>query len=397
VRAAVLLGSAATGVSVARSLARRGITVHALGSGEWDHVAHSRAWTEYIRVEPSHLQAGWFTWLEDSAARLPGAVVLPCGDDGVELIARRRSELQALGYHAFEANDEVSLAMLDKEKTYALAQKAGIPTPRILSMEVESNRAAALSQLGFPLGLKPRQTNVYVRAAVPWKGIVVSSAKEFDSVLIEMDRLGIPMLATEIIPGPPQNLMSYYSYIDSDGRPLFHFTKRKLRQFEPLFGTESYAITHWDARLAGLGSRFFSAIGLRGLAAVEFKLDERDGEFKLIECNHRFTGSHELVRVSGIDLAYLAYERALGRAGPCVDTYRDGVRLWYPLHDVNAFLAMRRDGSLSASDWVRSLIHRQHLHLFQLRDPMPTVADLVLRASLLARRMARREASAPWS
>ena len=119
VRAAVLLGAAATSVSVARSLARRGIAVHALGSGEWDLLARSRACTEYIRVEPSDLQAGWFAWLESSAARLSGAVVLPCADDGVELIARRRSELQALGYHPFEASDDVSLAMLDKERTYA--------------------------------------------------------------------------------------------------------------------------------------------------------------------------------------------------------------------------------------------------------------------------------------
>jgi D-aspartate ligase len=397
VGAAVLLGAAATSVSVARSLARHGIAVHALGSGEWDILARSRACTEYIRVEPSDLQTGWFAWLESSAARLSGAVVLPCADDGVELIARRRSELQALGYHAFEASDDVSLAMLDKEKTYAVAREAGIPTPRSFSLDVESNRAAAISQLGFPLGLKPRQTDVHVRAAVGRKGFVVSSPDEFDRVLTEMDRYGVPMLATEIVPGPPENLMAYHSYIDSEGKPLFHFTKRKLRQFHPLFGTESYSITYWDARIAELGSRFFSAVGLRGLAAVEFKLDERDGAFKLIECNHRFTGAHELVRVAGIDLAFLAYERALGRPGPCVDTYRDGVRLWYPIHDVHAFLAMRRDRSLSAGDWVRSLVHRLHFQVFQLRDPMPTVVDLSLRTSLVARQLARRSSSPSWS
>ena len=53
-------------------------------------------------------------------------------------------------------------------------------------------------------------------------------------------------------------------------------------------------------------------IGLRGVAVPEFKRDPRDGEWKLIEVNHRFTGSLDLTRHCGIDMARIAYDSTVG-------------------------------------------------------------------------------------
>jgi D-aspartate ligase len=394
---AVLLGGESNPtISVARALAQAGISVHALGSGDWEPVRHSRACSEYVRIDGEDIQAGWFAWLEHSAERLEGAVVLPCGDNGVELIARRRAELAALGYGAFEADDEVMLAMLDKNETYALARRAGIPTPRTFTLAGTESQAAAISELGFPFALKPNQSHVFSRAGGRGKAFVIHDRAQFDLLFDELTKKGVSMLATEIVPGGADHLMSYYSYIDREGKPLFHFTKQKLRQFPTLFGTETYGITRWNPELAEVGMRFFSSIGLRGLAAVEFKRDGRDGKLKLIECNHRFTGSHELVRAAGIDIALLAYQRALGRDGPPVASYGDDVRLWYPIRDAHAFLSMRRNKQISTSDWIRTLLHRQHFPVFKLSDPKPTIVDLYKRTHLaLSRGPAARERRQP--
>ena len=64
-------------------------------------------------------------------------------------------------------------------------------------------------------------------------------------------------------------------------------------------------MTSWALRL-------FRHVGLRGLANVEFKLDPRDGQYKLIECNARFTAANGLVAKSGIDLGRFVYCRAVG-------------------------------------------------------------------------------------
>lgn len=63
-----------------------------------------------------------------------------------------------------------------------------------------------------------------------------------------------------------------------------------------------------------------------------FKRDGRDGRFKLIECNPRFTAANELVRQAGTDLARLAYRRALGDGVSDVSSrFAEGARLWHPV------------------------------------------------------------------
>lgn len=385
--AAVILGGLANAVSVARALASDGVPVYALGASSWDALSHSRAPKEYVRPEGADLQAWWLGWLEREAPRLPDAVLLPCGDDGVELIALHRAELLDLGYHPFEAQDDVALTMLDKAKTYELANRVGVPAPRSVDLSATEDRLQAVADLGFPCALKPLHSHVFARHLGGGKVLRVSGLDELESALRETDSRGIDMLATEVIPGPPDLLYSYYSYIDENGTPLFHATKRKLRQYPVDFGAASYNVTVWDKQVAELGLHLFVASGLRGLAEVEFKRDPRDGALKLIECNHRFTGSNEMIRIAGIDLARLTYARALGLPDPPLERCRDGIYLWGPILDTRAFRTLRRQGDLTTVEWVRSLLHRQHFPVFRVRDPKPTATDVIRRAKIvLARR-----------
>src|SRR5207245_547909 len=134
---------------------------------------------------------------------------------------------------------------------------------------------------------------------------------------------------------------------DVEGQPLVHFTKRKLRQYPVTFGWGCFHETAWEPEAAELGLRFFQGIGLRGLGNVEFKRDVRDGRLKLIECNPRLTAANELVRLAGHDFARLAYERAAGRDGPTMGSFREGLYFWYPFMDTRACLSLRRQRKLT--------------------------------------------------
>jgi D-aspartate ligase len=376
---AVLLGGAANAVSLARSLAAAAVRVYALGTGGLDPVRYSR-FARYVPFRPENQVADWLRWLENGP---DGAVILPCNDDGVELIARHRARLVGRGYRPVEANDEIALAMLDKERTYELARANGVPTPATMSIMEASQLEAAAEEIGFPCALKPAESHRFARHFRA-KAFVAREPAELRRAFAAVSGKGLTVFVTEIIPGADDRLCSYYSFLDERGEPLFHFTKQKLRQYPPDFGLASYEVSGWDASLAEAGLRFFQAIGLRGLATVEFKRDPRDGDLKLIECNYRFTASTELVRLAGLDLGGLVYGRLVGGdSGSRPPVFRDGVRLWHPVEDFRSMLALRASGRTSAREWARSVARHQHFPLFRLTDPFPTFITNVQRARRL--------------
>jgi D-aspartate ligase len=370
---AVVLGGSFNAVSVARSLGSAGITVHALGS-TGDFVRRSRYCSSFTDVgSGAEAQSGYRRWLETGPR---GAVVLPCADEGLEFVARNRALLATLGYRSVEADDEVVLAMLDKERAYALARAAGVPAPRTRRVRAVEDLQSAADEIGFPCALKPLASHVFARH-FSGKAFVATDLDELRRAHALTETHGVEMLVTEIVPGPDSGFHSYYGYLDADGASLLHLTKRKLRQCPIRFGSGCYHVTDRNPEVAELGLRFLQAAGARGLACVEFKRDSRDGSLKLIECNHRFTAANELLRAAGVDLALFTYNRLVGRALPQVDGYRSGLYLWHPIEDARAFLQYRRRGELTTSAWLRSLLHRPRFPLLRLEDPLPSAAGMV--------------------
>ena len=377
----MLLGGDTIAVSAARSLGRAGIAVHALGNRRWDPVRRSRYCTTFSDVgDPEEVQARYLTWFEREGPG--GGVVLPCDDEGLELVARERARLVELGYAPVEANDDVLLAMLDKDEQYRLAREVGVPVPHTVTVRDEADVERAVAEIGLPCALKPLHSHRFAQHfGIRKKVVVVETSAELERELRALVELDLEMLATEIVTGGDHEFASYYTYVDEDGEPLFHFTKRKIRQWPTRFGLTCYQVTEWVPEVAELGLRFFQGVGLRGVGNVEFKRDPRDGEWKLIECNHRFTAANELVRAAGIELPLLAYNRVLGRPGPRIRGFREGVRMWHAIEDFRAFRDYRRNGELTAAQWVASLLHRQHFPVLTLSDPLPAAHNY--------RRMAR--------
>ena len=155
---AIVLGGTVTALSVARSLADAGIEAYVL-----DHrgsPARRSRLCEFVELGPENMQARMLEWLRANART---AVVLAGGDEGLELIARNRAELIELGYVPMEADDDVLLAMLDKERTDELARQCGIAVPRTLPLHEPADAAAVSREFGFPCVLKPVRSHVFVR------------------------------------------------------------------------------------------------------------------------------------------------------------------------------------------------------------------------------------------
>ncbi|MGN6373394.1 MAG: carboxylate--amine ligase [Solirubrobacteraceae bacterium] len=383
---AVLLGGALNALSVARSLRAQGVSVDVLGDGRIEPlVRHSRACRRFVAVPDGQQRVEvWMAWL----AEADPAVLLPCSDEGVEFIAGHRAALERHGHRPVQANDQALSDMLDKARTYELAREAGVPAPRTLTVsdiaDLESLR------FPFPCAIKPRYSHSFTSQFKPdAKAVTVSDGDEARRLLEPILAAGHSMLLTEVIPGRDDRFRSYYTYMDEEGEPILHFTKRKLRQYPAHFGLGSYHLTEWHPEVASLGLRFARHAGLRGIVNVEFKQDERDGCFKLIECNPRVTAADVQVRAAGLHLALIAYNRLLGEPMPQLGPFKDGLGLWFPLDDIRALREYRSVGQLTYAQWVSTMLHRQVAPVFSRSDPKPSMVAWSRRARAISRRFAK--------
>jgi D-aspartate ligase len=222
------------------------------------------------------------------------------------------------------------------------------------------------------------------------KFLVAGNCAELTNAFREVYEAQMEMLLVEQIDGPDSQLCSYYTYLDESGEPLFDFTKRIIRRWPVGMGAACYHITDDVPHVRELGLRLFRHVGLRGLANIEFKLDPRDGELKLIECNARFTAANGLLADCGLDLATFVYERLIGLNPTAPRQLRTSMRLWYPLEDFRAFRQMRRRGELGVAEWLISICHRQTLPFFRCSDPWPSLVAESRRARRTLGRLRRK-------
>jgi predicted ATP-grasp superfamily ATP-dependent carboligase len=385
---AVLLGGEAIAVSACRSLGWAGVRVHALGDRR-DPVRRSRWCHEFVAIGAKTGAAdGYLDWLGRDGPR-GGAVILPCDDYGVEMIAGNRELLAEWGYQPVEGDDEVMLARLDKGRTYELARAVGVPTPRSATVHTAGEALSAAAGFDLPIGLKPLQAHVWAEHRAE-KFIVAADRDELREVCEWAFAPGVPLLMTEVIPGPETEICTYFTYVDQSGEPVFDYTKSKIRQWPKRSGLTCYQVSDRRHEVIDVGRRLVQASGLRGVAVPEFKHDARDGRWKLIECNVRFTGSLDLTRHCGIDMTRIAYDATAGRPVERPDGYRTGVTQWNPIEDVRALIDYRRDGELTVPSWARSVARRQHFPMMRADDPMPTVASLGSKLGRAVRKLASR-------
>ena len=371
----LILGGEANALSVARDLGRRGITVYAVG--EPTSAVRSSRYCRWIDVPtPRGAEESWADFLLGPASdHLRGAVVLSCSDAGLRVLARHRTAL--LKRFSLDLSEpRAQLDMLDKLKTYEIAKAAGVPTPQFWETSSRYRILSLKDSLTFPLLVKPRLSHLF-EARFGRKHVLVHSFDELLNAFDAASEADTDVLLMEWVPGPDSQLCSYYTYLDETGTPLFHFTKRIIRRYPAGMGTACYHVTDRIPDIIPLAHKLFRRAALLGLANVEFKLDSRDGQYKLIDCNARFTSSNCLVSAAGLSLATFVYNRLTGRPLPPTDSYTTGLRLWDPVRDYWSFRELRRAGELSTAQWLLSLLRPQTFPYFSWTDPVPAAARLL--------------------
>lgn len=369
---AVLVGGHPQTLASARSIAALGVPVY--GVGVAPQLRFSRAFTKVYPLgagqNDEQARAEWL--LGEPGARFAGAVLLACDDVALSMVAHQRDRF-AERFLLDLSDPAAQLDMLNKRSTYEIATKGEVPTPRYWMVSGLDDVIARRAEFSYPLLVKPLISHEY-QAKFPGKFRRARNADELVTEYRAMGEAGLESLLVELIEGPDSLLCSYFTYLDESGTAQFNFTKRIIRRLPPNEGFACYHITDRVPEVREHALKLFRAAGLRGVANAEFKLDTRDGQLKLIECNARFVGSNSLLVAAGVDLPALVYRRVLGEQVTWPTTYRTGLRMLSPVDDARAMVMLRRAGQLTIPQWLRSIAHRQIFPIMRWSDPGPAIA-----------------------
>jgi len=368
---AYILDLSPSGLGAMRILARQGVRVLGFDCDPSREGFRSCLGRKEICPDPVGEPAALLDFLSERArGEVAKPFLLPCNDKFVRFLAEHQAELSR--EFAFVAPPgDLLLACLSKDKTYALAQQAGVAVPRCVVM-------ARGSGMDF----------------APDDFVLIARCPEEAVLVLEHLPAEAEFVIQEAIPGEETCLVFYSTYRDRSGRVRAEFLSRKVRQFPPAFGTGSLFESYWDEELLAVGRRLFDALGYRGLASAEFKRDPRDGRLKLIEINPRLWLFHPLSVPAGVDFVTTAYRDATGQEVGQEEQDRRTVRWLHILHDLAVSVHHIRAGGLTVREWRASLAAVESTCLWDARDPWPFIYGLWLSGRKASRRFGRRRPGA---
>jgi predicted ATP-grasp superfamily ATP-dependent carboligase len=194
------------------------------------------------------------------------------------------------------------------------------------------------------------------------------------------------VMVQELIPGSGQSQLAYCAFF-KDGRTRARMVVRRLRQHPLEFGRAStFVQTIDDIRLDEPSERFLRSIDYYGLVELEYKLDERTGEPKLLDVNPRTWGYHDLGRRAGVDFPLHLYADQVGLPAPDAGRAAVGVAWIRLATDLPTAGVGLMQGALRWRPYLRSLRSINAESVFVRDDPLPGLAETALLPYLAIKR-----------
>ena len=372
------------GLDIARSLAPRGIPVYGVDAHP-DAVGRFSKYLRFVRSpDPERDEASYLQFLLDLGKTLGRAVLFPLSDMHVLLCSRHRDVLGRY-YEYIMPEHEMMERLTTKDGLRAAAQEVNLPTPQTLPVNGTMGIEEVAAAVSYPAILKPTESTYWHTrefTSLLRRGLLQGRAKVVlchnpDELVATYRRIAAHdsrLVVQEVIPGEDSRLAYIAFYLDRTSKPLGMFAGKKLRVIPTGFGSASYVRSFHDPELEAVAMKLLTASCYQGLGGLEFKKDPRDGTYKLIEFNTRFGMWDGLGARCGVDLAYLAYNDALGQpVEPQLD-YRDDV-IWVDWQrDLRAALDYRRKGELSIPQWLGSLRGEKMWAIYSRDDWKPGAA-----------------------
>ncbi len=305
----LIVGAHTMGLAVIRAFSGMNIERIVISYDKNDMGRVSRYVTRLLDSPHPQMEPNKFIeFLEELAIKYRGSMILPASDASLSTISKNKKVLD--NYYIVGCPEwDIVESLIDKKKTYLLAERAGIPIPKTAQPKSDSDLEECLNGIGFPCLVKPCQSHLYF-ACFHTKMVLVNNREELIQAYHQAADLGLEVMIQEFIPGDDSNGVNYNSYF-YDNQALVEFSARKIRNAPPQFGSPCVVYSKPIPQVHENGRKLLTALGFYGYSCMEFKLDERDGIYKLMEVNGRHNLSGRLAVKCGINFPVLHYRHLM--------------------------------------------------------------------------------------
>lgn len=290
-----------------RSLGRLGVPVYAVQESAWAPAGQSRYLCGKILWRPEGLAADRVQAGLLRLADLIGtsSVLIPTDDAAAIFLAEHGECLR--GRFLFPAQPAgLPRQVAGKHSLHVLCAEVGVPSPRSFLTSSLEQAAQIAADYGYP---------VVAKLARPWQSRrgqlstrIVDNRTELDEVWRTTASGGAGLMLQEYIPAAAGHDWFFHGYAGSGGECWPACTGIKDRSYPVQAGLTSFGRCMPNAPLREAATGLLGRLGYRGIADLDFRLDDRDGQYKLLDFNPRLGAQFRLFTgTTGLDVARAAY------------------------------------------------------------------------------------------
>src|SRR5262249_33133935 len=163
---------------------------------------------------------------------------------------------------------------------------------------------------------------VVVKAAEPQrlpKGARVFVAHTPEQLLAIYRRVETPeipnLIFQEYIPQSCSEDWIFHGYCNPSTDCFVAFTGEKLRSYPPFAGFTTLGVSSVNEQLSRQAEKLLRTIGYSGIMDIDYRLDKRDGQYKLLDFNPRIGANFRMFEDSaGIDVVRALHLDLTGRS-----------------------------------------------------------------------------------
>ncbi|RQW83460.1 MAG: hypothetical protein EHM79_16095 [Geobacter sp.] len=376
------------GLAVIRALGRMEVPVYALNYSENEMGLYSKYVKGRVSVpDPRKNEEDFISRLVELSDEFKGSLLIPTDDYTVVVLSKNKELLQS---HYVVAVEDWAIVqkLIEKQYTYELARSWGIPSPWTFVVQSVDEVKAVREQLTYPCLIKPCEGHTFFDH-FKVKMFRIENEAELYARYSLIEPLGFKVMIQELVPGDDTQGVNYNSYF-VDGAPIAEFTAKKVRLEPPFLGSPRVLVSKSIPEILENGRLLLQKLNYSGFSCMEFKKDQRNGVYKLMEVNCRNNLSGLLAVTCGINFPWILYRHLMYGEINRATTFKENV-YWIDLDkDLLRFFISRKEEGYSLKEYLLPYCKKKVFAISSFNDPLPYVMRVTYLMKLLFRKVVAR-------